>query len=329
MGAQSRHIVGAAMVMTGVLGAPVIASAQDAPIISIPTSGVVANPDTSAGLLSLLRELRGIRDQLRSLENQSEIENHRIERLRAQQQSFFADFARQLRLLRHQQGQMTSGGTIQGNLPPSSASVAPASGVSAPPSSSVPSTSGSAAPGAGNANSTPAVTPPSSSVASGVTSPTAPANVSPGAAQAGSGTGSSGSGVTPPPVGSASAQAAYDKAFNLLRAGLYHRAIGAFHGFLATYPANKRASKAQYWIAETEYVERNYPAARTAFKTLVTQYPSSTKVPNALLKIGYIAKWEGKPIQARKTWNGLIRRYPSSTAAQVARSALSNLGPNT
>jgi TolA-binding protein len=82
-------------------------------------------------------------------------------------------------------------------------------------------------------------------------------------------------------------------------------------------------------VAETDYVERDYPKASRAFKALVTHYPASKKVPNALLKMGYIAKWQGHPGKARSTWQQLIARYPKSMAAQVARNSLTNLGPGT
>ena len=118
----------------------------------------------------------------------------------------------------------------------------------------------------------------------------------------------------------------YDKAFNLLRAGRYRHAVAAFQAFLQAHPHDKRAARAQYWVAETDYVERDYPSAEQAFKALVDGYPQSKRVPNALLKMGYIAKWQGHPNKARTTWKGLIARYPGTMAAQVARNSLTNLG---
>jgi tol-pal system protein YbgF len=103
--------------------------------------------------------------------------------------------------------------------------------------------------------------------------------------------------------------------------------VAAFQDFLKKYPHNKHAAKAQYWVAETDYVERQYPAAQQSFRTLVTQYPTSKKVPNALLKMGYIAKWQGHANKARTIWEKLVTEYPKSMAAQVARNSLTNLGP--
>ncbi len=276
--------------MAGIVTVPAIAHDREPPIISIPTDG--ANPSSRAGLLSLMETLRAIRDQLRSLENQVEIENHRISRLRKQQQAFFADFDQQLR---HARGAGAAGTAPQ----------------------SPPDAAGNAA--AGSSDSGVTVIPPDTSEPTVVT-PSAPTSSSGGASGAGAGAGST------PSAGHKGAQEMYDKAFNLLRAGRYRHAVTAFQAFLQAHPHDKRAARAQYWVAETDYVERDYPSAEQAFKALVGRYPKSKRVPNALLKMGYIAKWQGHPNKARTIWKGLIAQYPGTMAAQVARNSLTNLG---
>lgn len=282
---------------------PAAAHDRQPPIITIPTDG--SDAASRAGLLSLMETLHGIREQLRSLENQVEIENHEISRLRTQQQEFFADFDRQLRQLK--------GGGHAGAIGPR----APLS----PPGAASGGLNGSAAQIPGNSQ-------------GGTGIIVIPPDTNPGGAPA------SGLAVAVPPTGQTSApssgalgggqdsaKSVYDSAFTLLRAGRYRHAVSAFQSFLQKYPHDKRAAKAQYWVAETNYVEREYPQADVAFRALVTRYPTSKKVPNALLKMGYIAKWQGHPNKARSTWQGLIAQYPKSMAAQVARNSLSKLGP--
>lgn len=311
MGARSKSYLGAALLVTGTLGVPVLARDYQAPIISFPTSVQADNAVSQAGLLTLLQDVRGIREQLRSLENQSEIESHRIQLLKAQQQAFFADFDRQLRRLAHQ-----SGSSASGSLPPDAATlVAPAAAPIAPPSASsgVPAT----APGATSVPPTPTQAPHVTVVAPGSVAPptTAAAGVPSGAANA----------VVVP---ASTARAAYDAAFNDLRVGRYNHAVAAFQRFLVAYPTNHRAEQAQYWIAETQYVERHYRAAQQAFTQFVHRYPHSKRLPNALLKLGYIAKWGGHPHKAQHIWQGLVQHYPDSTAAEIARQAISHLGPS-
>ena len=293
MGARSRVLWGTALALAGIVVIPAVAHDREPPIISIPTNG--ANSSSRAGLLSLLETLRGIRQQLRSIENQVEIENHRISRLRQQQQAFFGHFDQQLRSLR-------TGKTAPEASPPGAAAPQAGPGPSA------------AADGAGIVVIPPdnnaAVTPPATHAgASGVAT-------SPSASEAVAGSASS----------AQPAKEMYDQAFNLLRTGRYRHAVASFQAFLHAHPTNKRAAKAQYWVAETDYVERDYPHAEKAFKTLVRRYPKSKKVPNALLKMGYIAKWQGHPNKARTIWEGLIAKYPKAMAAQVAHNSLTNLG---
>ncbi|MHB1567533.1 MAG: tol-pal system protein YbgF [Acidiferrobacter sp.] len=316
MGARSKSYLGAALLVTGTLGVPVLARDYQAPIISFPTSAQADSSVSRAGLLSLLQTLQGIREQLRSLENQSEIESHRIQLLKAQQQAFFADFDRQLRRLAHQ-----SGSSASGSLPPDAATLVVPAAPTTPPSapSGVPAAP-TTAPGA-------ASVPPTATLPPNVTV-VPPGRVAPPTAATGA------SAVVPPDTANTAvasvptARAAYDTAFNDLRAGRYNHAVAAFQGFLVAYPTNHRAEQAQYWIAETQYVERHYRAAQQAFTQLVHRYPHSKRVPNARLKLGYIAKWGGHPHKAQHIWQALVQHYPDSTAAEIARQAISHLGPS-
>ncbi|AWP24260.1 tol-pal system protein YbgF [Acidiferrobacter sp. SPIII_3] len=298
MGARSGVLWGTALALAGIIVVPAVAHDREPPIISIPTNG--ANPSSRAGLLSLLETLRGIREQLRSIENQVEIENHRISRLRQQQQAFFGHFDRRLRDL--QAGKAAPG------APPSPPAVTAPQAVPG---------SGAAGGGAGIV-----VIPPDNNAAAAppATGKGAPASASTAGSQPSTSAGSAVSSQHKP------AKEMYNKAFNLLRTGRYRHAVAAFQAFLQAYPKDKRAAKAQYWVAETDYVERDYPHAEKAFKTLVTRYPKSRKVPNALLKMGYIAKWQGHPNKARTIWKALIAQYPKAMAAQVAHNSLTNLG---
>jgi tol-pal system protein YbgF len=113
-------------------------------------------------------------------------------------------------------------------------------------------------------------------------------------------------------------QAAYQKAFNLLKDGRYDDAIAAFHDMLSTYPGGKLADNAQYWIGEAHFAARRFREAADEFSKVVNNYPQSPKVPDAMLKLGFsyyeLADWS----KARATLEQLKGRYPQSTAAQLA-----------
>jgi tol-pal system protein YbgF len=120
-----------------------------------------------------------------------------------------------------------------------------------------------------------------------------------------------------PRVTTAPQQKEYDAAFDLMKQGLYDRAIKAFRAFLARYPDSGLADNAQYWIAEGNYVLRNYKLALEEF-TKVVNAPQSPKAPDALLKIGYVHYELGAYDKARKSLGEVQERYPGTSVAKLA-----------
>ena len=120
-----------------------------------------------------------------------------------------------------------------------------------------------------------------------------------------------------PRVTTAPQQQEYDAAFDLMKQGLYDRAVKAFRAFLAKYPDSGLADNAQYWIAEGNYVLRNYKLALEEF-TKVLNAPQSPKAPDALLKIGYVHYELGAYDKARKTLSEVQERYPGTSVAKLA-----------
>jgi tol-pal system protein YbgF len=122
----------------------------------------------------------------------------------------------------------------------------------------------------------------------------------------------------PPAANPDQEQAAYQKAFDLLKNGRYDDAIAAFHDMLGNYPGGKLADNAQYWIGEADFAARRFSEAADEFGKVINNYPQSPKVPDAMLKLGFsyyeLADWT----KARDTLEQLKGRYPQSTAAQLA-----------
>ena len=117
--------------------------------------------------------------------------------------------------------------------------------------------------------------------------------------------------ITPPQ------QQEYDAAFELMKQGQYEKAVKAFRVFLAKHPDSGLADNAQYWIAEGNYVLRNYKLALEEFTKVVndTQNP---KAPDALLKIGYVHYELGAYDKARKTLTDVQQRYAGTGVAKLA-----------
>jgi len=135
--------------------------------------------------------------------------------------------------------------------------------------------------------------------------------------------------VSAAPIDPAKEEAAYQNAFNLLKAGRYDQATVAFRDFLRDYQGGSLADNAQYWLGEAYYVTRQFEPALKEFQVLVQQYPDSQKLTHAMLKIGYIYDELGKTAEAEATLQTLADRYPHTTAARLARERLQKLRAGT
>lgn len=117
----------------------------------------------------------------------------------------------------------------------------------------------------------------------------------------------------------------YEATFNLLREGRYDEAGNAFRQFLVSFPDSPLADNAQYWLAETDYVNRRFREALPQFQRVLDQYPDSRKYPDALLKIGYtnyeLQNWGA----AREALQRVVDEFADTTAAQLAQQRLERM----
>jgi len=121
----------------------------------------------------------------------------------------------------------------------------------------------------------------------------------------------------------------YQFAIDLLRAGQYADSRNAFVQFLQVFPTSPLADNAQYWLAETRYVQQDFSSALPEFEKVINVYPDSAQVPGAVLKIGFcyyeLERWD----DARTALERVVREYPDTTAARLAvqRLELISQGP--
>lgn len=120
-------------------------------------------------------------------------------------------------------------------------------------------------------------------------------------------------------------QAAYDRAFQTLRAGRYAEAAGDFEQFLLDYPEAPLAANARYWLGESYYVVRDFNNALEHFEQVIANHPASNKRPDALLKIGFVHFEQGRMDEARTALEQVIAEFPESTAANLARQRLDQI----
>lgn len=121
------------------------------------------------------------------------------------------------------------------------------------------------------------------------------------------------------------AQAAYDTAFQSIRAGNYAAASREFRAFIKQYPNYPLVPNAWYWLGQSYFVTTNYSVALDAFKQLISQYPQSEKLPDALLKVGYCQIELKQTAAAESTLKQVIAKYPGSDSANLAQERLQRL----
>lgn len=127
------------------------------------------------------------------------------------------------------------------------------------------------------------------------------------------------------PLVAGSDQDNYRAAFDLIEARRYAEASDAFAQFLAAFPDSPLADNAQYWLAETYYVQRDFATALPEFQKVLDLYPQSDKLADSLLKVGYCNYELGRLDAARTALQQVMRNYPGTTAAELATSRLEAL----
>lgn len=120
-------------------------------------------------------------------------------------------------------------------------------------------------------------------------------------------------------------QAAYQKAFNILKEGKYADAVKEFKGFLQAYPSGEYVENASYWLAEAYYVTRDFNSSRDTFRKLLKDYPQGAKVADALLKLGYIEYETQQWANSKEILNDLLKRFPDAPAAKLATQRLAKI----
>lgn len=117
----------------------------------------------------------------------------------------------------------------------------------------------------------------------------------------------------------------YDAAINFLKKGNYDRATKGFRDFMTKYPQSMLRDNAQYWLAETYYVMRNFRQAREEFAKVIKENPKTPKAADVLLKIGYshyeLSEWS----KARANLSQVVSLYPGTGAAKSAEQRLAKM----
>ncbi len=118
---------------------------------------------------------------------------------------------------------------------------------------------------------------------------------------------------------------AYDLALIDFQNGDLSKANKSLSEFINRYPSSPYLPLAKYWLANTQYAQKDYKAGILTAQSLIKQYPEHKRVPETLNTIANCQIESGQKSEARKTLESITKNYPNTKAAEIATSALAKL----
>lgn len=115
--------------------------------------------------------------------------------------------------------------------------------------------------------------------------------------------------------GPQTAKEAYDLAFASLQRKEYEQAEMGFRQFLQSYPRDRQAVDATYWLGESYLQRQRYREAAEQFLKISRESPRASKAPDSLLKLGMALNGLGAKEQACATYAKVGVDYPSASNA--------------
>jgi tol-pal system protein YbgF len=117
----------------------------------------------------------------------------------------------------------------------------------------------------------------------------------------------------------------YNNALNLLSKQQYAEAQTAFRSFATANPKHRLAGTAQFFAADIDFVQKNYPAAAQGFTAVLRGFPSSPRAPDAMLKLGLSLLQAGDKKNGCLTLGAIKQKYPSANGDIVNRAGRARL----
>ena len=115
--------------------------------------------------------------------------------------------------------------------------------------------------------------------------------------------------------GPQTAKEAYDLAFASLQRKENEQAEMGFRQFLQSYPRDRQAVDATYWLGESYLQRQRYREAAEQFLKISRESPRASKAPDSLLKLGMALNGLGAKEQACATYAKVGVDYPSASNA--------------
>jgi tol-pal system protein YbgF len=124
----------------------------------------------------------------------------------------------------------------------------------------------------------------------------------------------------PGPAKANSAEA-FTQARELMLAGDYDAAEGAFASYVESYPDSARTPEARYWWGKTLSVRGAHAQAASAYIAAIRGWPKTSWAPDAVGELARSLLALKKPQDACAALSELGKRYPKAPAAVTTRAA--------
>ncbi|WP_236846466.1 tol-pal system protein YbgF [Bosea sp. Tri-49] len=105
----------------------------------------------------------------------------------------------------------------------------------------------------------------------------------------------------------------YDLAYAHVLRKEYERAEMSFREFLQSYPRDRLAPDATFWLGESYFQRQRYREAAEQFLKISRDYPKAGKGPDSLLKLGMSLNGLGARDQACATFAKVGVDYPAAS----------------
>jgi len=118
---------------------------------------------------------------------------------------------------------------------------------------------------------------------------------------------------------------AYDSALKDFQNGDLIKANKSLSEFISKYPSSPYWPLAKYWLANTQYAQKDYKTGISTAQSLIKRYPEHKRVPDTLNTIANCQIESGQKSEARKTLESISKNYPNTKAAENAAATLAKL----
>lgn len=117
----------------------------------------------------------------------------------------------------------------------------------------------------------------------------------------------------------------YKDAYETFKQGALEDSRKKFENFIEKFPDHELSENAQYYIAETYYLRKDFERAILEYEKMHLKYPKSDKIPTTIFKQAIAFLEIGDKANARSLFKRIIDRYPNSESAELAKKKLKEL----